>query len=170
MRVFLIGFMGSGKSTLGRQLARKLGLEFVDQDEYIEKKAGLTIAEYFTQFGESAFRKFEHECLKELLLIDNTVISTGGGAPCFYNNIDLMNQHGIAIYLKLKPETLKSRLKHAQTERPLIKDKSEEELLDFIKKKLTEREPYYLKAKHIIESMDLKSEDLFQLIRYHGTN
>ena len=170
MRIFLIGFMGSGKSTLGKQLARKLDFEFIDQDEYIEKKTGISVGEYFTRYGENAFRKLEHDSLKELIKIDNAIISTGGGAPCFYNNIDIMNENGIAIYLKLKPEVLKSRLKYAQNERPLIKGKTEEELLEFIKTKLHEREPFYLKASHVIESLDLKSEDLFQLIKYHRAN
>jgi shikimate kinase len=162
--------MGSGKTTLGKQLARKLGYSFIDQDDYIEENAGITIAEYFSKFGEQAFRKYEHESLKKLVEFDNAVISTGGGAPCFFNNIDIMNQNGIAIYLKMKPEVLKSRLKHAQAERPLIKGKTEEELLEFIKIKLTERDPFYLKAKHVIESVDLKSDDLYQLVRYYMEN
>jgi shikimate kinase len=170
MRIFLIGFMGSGKTTLGKQLARKLGYSFIDQDNFIEETSGLTIAEYFSAFGETAFRKYEHEMLKKLVEFDNVVISTGGGAPCFYNNIDIMNENGIAIYLKMKPEILKSRLKYAQAERPLIKGKTEEELLEFIKYKLTEREPFYLKAKHVIESMDLKSDDLHQLVKYYMEN
>lgn len=167
MRIFLIGFMGSGKTTLGKQLARKLGYRFIDQDDYIEETSGLTIAEYFSRNGEQAFRKYEHEALKNLLEFDNVVISTGGGTPCFFNNIDIMNENGLAIYLRMKPEVLKSRLKHAQAERPLIKGKTEEELLEFIKFKLTEREPFYLKAKHVIESMDLKSDDLHQLVSYY---
>lgn len=167
MRIFLVGFMGSGKTTLGKQLARKLGYRFIDQDDYIEETSGFTIAEYFAKHGEQAFRKYEHEALKNLLELDNVVISTGGGAPCFFNNIDIMNENGLAIYLRMKPEVLKSRLKHAQAERPLIKGKTEEELLEFIKSKLTEREPFYLKAKHVIESMDLKSEDLHQLVSYY---
>lgn len=170
MRIFLIGFMGSGKTTLGKQLARKLGYDFIDQDDYIEKKAGCTIARYFEKYGEEAFRKFEHEALKELIKIENAVISTGGGAPCFFNNIEIMNKSGIAIYLKMKPEVLRSRLRHAQTERPLIKGKTEQELLEFIKSKLTEREPFYLKAKHVIESMDLKPDDLHHLVIYSAEN
>lgn len=162
--------MGSGKSTLGKQVARKLGFSFVDQDEYIENKTGVSVGEYFSRFGESSFRVLEHESLKELIAIDNVVIATGGGAPCFHSNIDIMNENGIAIYLKLRPEILKSRLKNAQNERPLIKGKSELELLEYIKAKLLEREPYYSKAKHIIESIDLKAEDLVQLIKYHKAN
>lgn len=170
MLVFLIGFMGSGKSTLGKQLSRKLYFNYIDQDEYIEQKTGISVGEYFSKYGEEAFRKLEHESLKELIKLDNTVISTGGGAPCFYNNMDIMNENGIAIYLKMNPEVLKSRLKYAQNERPLIKGKTEEELLEFIKSKLAEREHFYMKARHVIESMDLKADDLFQLIKYHAAN
>lgn len=170
MRIFLIGFMGSGKSTLGKQLAKKMGFGFVDQDDYIEQKVGMTVGEYFSRHGEDAFRKLEHEVLLELVQFEDVVISTGGGAPCFYDNMDIMNKNGIAIYLKLKPEVLRNRLKHAQTERPLIKGKSEEELLEYIKIKLSERESFYSKATHIIESLDLKAEDIFSLIKYHRSN
>lgn len=162
--------MGSGKSTLGKQLAKKLNYQLIDQDSYIEKKTGISVGNYFSSNGEEAFRKLEHESLIELSKLENAVISTGGGAPCFYNNIEIMNNSGISIYLKLKPEILFSRLKYAQNERPLIKGKTEEELFGFIKTKLSERESFYLKAKHVIESMDLKSEDLFQLVKYHGLN
>jgi shikimate kinase len=168
MRVFLIGFMGSGKTTLGNQIARKLNCKFIDQDEYIEEKTGLSIAEYFAKFGEDSFRNIENEVLKQLITLDNVVVSTGGGTPCFYDNMEIMNNEGIAIYLKHKPETLFSRLKHAQSERPLIKGKSATELLDFIRIKLKEREPFYLKAKYVIEAMDLKPDDLVQLIKYHN--
>lgn len=167
MRIFLIGFMGSGKTTLGKQLARKLNCQFIDQDVFIEEQTGLTISGYFAKYGEESFRKLENEVLKKMLAIENVVISTGGGAPCFYNNIEIMNDGGIAIYLKHKPEILFSRLKHAQNERPLIKGKSEIELMDFIKLKLKEREPFYLRARYVIEAKDLKSDDLVQLISYH---
>jgi shikimate kinase len=168
MQIFLIGFMGSGKTTLGKQIAKKLNCEFIDQDEYIEEKTGLTIAGYFSRFGEESFRKLENEVLKTLVSYDNVVVSTGGGTPCFYNNMEIMNNEGIAIYLRHKPEILFSRLKHAQNERPLIKDKSEIELMDFIKQKLKEREPFYLKAKYVIEAKDLKADDLVHLIQYHN--
>ncbi|NJO70224.1 MAG: shikimate kinase [Bacteroidetes bacterium] len=170
MLIFLVGFMGSGKSTLGKQLARKLNYQYIDQDHYIESKTAMTIADYFSTKGEESFRKLEHETLKELLKLKDTVISTGGGTPCFFNNVELMNAGGLAIYLKLRPEILMSRLKNAQQERPLIKGKSESELLEFIKMKLKEREPYYLKAKCVIESLDLKSDDLLQLVNYHNTD
>ena len=170
MRVFLIGFMGSGKTTLGKQLANKMGYRFIDQDQYIENKTGMTVADFFSTHGELEFRRMENEVLKDLVLLDNVVIATGGGAPCFFNNMEIMNQHGVSIYIKLKPEVLQSRLKQAQEERPLLRGKSEKELLDFIKSKLSEREGYYNKATHVIESMDLKSEDLYQLLKYYKGN
>lgn len=170
MRIFLIGFMGSGKTTLGKQLANKMGYQFVDQDQYIEKKTGMSIGDYFSTHGEQEFRRMEHKVLKELVLLNNVVIATGGGAPCFFDNIEIMNQHGISIYIKLKPEILQSRLKQAQEERPLLRGKTDKELLDFIKSKLGERESYYSKATHVIESMDLKSEDLYQLLKYYKAN
>jgi shikimate kinase len=166
MRIFLLGFMGSGKSTLGKQLAKKLEYDYADQDEWIEKKTGMTVSEYFARMGEDSFRLMENKALKELVLIDNIVISTGGGAPCFHDNITFMNKHGVTIYLKLKPEVLQSRLRYSHDSRPLIRGKTDSELLEYIHTKLSEREPYYLKAKHVIESLDLKSDDLVQLLRY----
>jgi len=108
----------------------------------------------------------ERKAIQDLIKKDNIVISTGGGAPCFFDNIHVMNKNGITIYLKLKPEVLRSRLRYAQDSRPLIKGKTEGELLEYIQTKLADREPYYLKANHVIESIDLKADDLVNLLKF----
>jgi shikimate kinase len=163
-RIFLIGFMGSGKSTLGHQLARKLGFQHVDMDRLIEETAGMTIPGIFREYGETVFRKWEKDILIELCKREKVVISTGGGAPCHSDLIGIMNQNGTTIYIELSPEVLRTRLVHSKTERPLIKGKSEPELLAFITGKLKEREPFYRKAKYTIDGTSMNAADLVTLL------
>ena len=163
-RIFLIGFMGSGKSTLGKRLARKIGYQHVDMDQLIEETAGMTIPGIFSEHGEEVFRKWEHDILMELCKREKVVISSGGGAPCHNDLIGIMNRQGTTIYIELPPQVLQDRLLHSRTERPLIKGKSDSELLNYIREKLKEREPFYRKAHHIIDGTTLKSEDLAALL------
>lgn len=165
MRIFLIGFMGSGKTTIGKQLASRLGYRFIDQDTVIEKRFSMTVNEVFANLGESKFREAEHEVLLSLFDADNVVVSTGGGAPCFFNNMELMNQLGETIYLKGDPKTLLHRLRHTSGNRPLLKGKSESEMLQYISAKLHERECFYEQAKHTILTLDLCVDDVLHLLR-----
>ena len=164
-RIFLIGFMGSGKSTLGSKLARKIGYNYVDMDHLIEETARMTIPGIFKELGEKVFRKWEHDILQELCLREKVVVSAGGGAPCHNNLIGIMNEHGSTVYIKLPPEALKDRLLKSKTERPLIKGKSESELLEFIVSKLGEREHYYNQATYIVKGVNLQVEELVHLLR-----
>ncbi len=163
-RIFLIGFMGSGKSTLGSKLARLIGYQFSDMDQLIEETAEMSVPAIFSEHGEEVFRKWEYDIISELCLREKLVISTGGGAPCHSQMMDLMNAHGTTIYIQLSPETLKDRLIRSRTERPLIKGKSESELLDFIKSLLEKRELFYKQATHIVDGINLRSEDLAELL------
>ncbi len=163
-RIFLIGFMGSGKSTLGSALARQIGFEFVDMDHLIEETAGMTIPGIFNEHGEEVFRKWEHDILLELCKRINVVVSTGGGAPCHHDMIEIMNNHGDTIYIQLPATALLNRLRHSKTKRPLIKDKSEEELLIFITTLLADREPYYRQARYIVNGVNLRPEELSSLL------
>lgn len=142
-RVFLTGFMGSGKTTVGQMLARALNWQFIDLDQYVEKQQGQSIRHIFDTEGEVAFRQMEHHALKEVAKRSNIIVSTGGGTPCFHGNMELMNQSGLTIYLKLDAKVLKDRLMPARKSRPLIAKKSDSELLAFIHEKLAEREPWY---------------------------
>lgn len=156
-RIFLIGYMGAGKTTLGKLLAKYQKLEFVDLDHYIESRYQKTIPQIFSEQGEDEFRSIEKDMLHEVGSFENIIISTGGGVPCFFDNMDYMCNQGITIYLKASAETLANRLSLCKNKRPLIKDKAEDELLSFIKKTLNQRELYYNKAHIIFEAEDFKN-------------
>lgn len=155
MRIYLIGYMGCGKSTLGRRLSEHLGLQFVDMDHYIEERNCKTIPQIFSEEGEAEFRKKERKALDELSEFTDIVIATGGGAPCFFDNIDLMNKTGNTIYLNIDPKILADRLLKSKTERPLIKGKSRDELVAFIDDTLKKRNEFYLQAKYQITEPDI---------------
>lgn len=160
MKIFLIGFMGSGKSTIGRKLALFLQYRFIDLDKLIEDKAGMSIADYFRQHGEDNFREFERDVLQQTVFPENVVIATGGGAPCYFNNMDWMSEEGKVIYLHMEPKALAHRLKNSKTERPLIQNLNQEELVDFITEKLAGREAFYRKAHYLVSALDLTAEKL----------
>ena len=158
MHIILVGYMGSGKSIVGKILSEELSLPFIDLDEYIETQENKSIASVFADEGQLYFRKKEHMYLKELLASDNrTVIATGGGAPCYAGNMDLMlNASDYVFYLKVSISELVSRLVPEKKKRPLIAHLSEEEMPEFFGKHLFERNPFYSKAKHTM-NCDSKS-------------
>lgn len=161
--IFLIGFMGCGKSTLGKKLAAKTGFTFIDLDDVIVQNINMSITEYFETYGEAAFRAIEREELHKLSGLKNTIIATGGGAPCHLDNMDWMNQHGKTVYLKLSPKALLSRLSQKEIEsRPLLKGKTNEELLEFIQSKLEERSPFYSQANFIFDALHSDTKDLIK--------
>ena len=164
MKIFLIGFMGSGKTTLGRKLATRIGYEFIDLDHKLEQQVELSIAEYFSLFGEEAFRKKESEVLKKTIYPDDVIVSTGGGLPCHFDNIDWMKANGKVVYIKLSPKTLADRLETGKEERPLLQDKHGDDLIAFIEQKLAERESFYSQASIIADGLSLTAERLEQLI------
>jgi shikimate kinase len=151
MLFFIIGYMGAGKSVFGRQLADKLGYVFHDLDDLIEKEAGMNIPEIIEQHGEEEFRKVERKVLQDHLYDTDTVISTGGGTPCFYDNMELMNRHGVTIFLDTPVEDIICRLSSETSIRPLLRDIPEVELSGFIKEHLESRRVYYFLAKIRIE-------------------
>src|SRR6056297_153435 len=153
--VYLIGFMGSGKSTAGKKLANRLGYQFSDLDEYIEEKEKKSISEIFETEKEEGFRLLEKEYLRKLKPEKETVISTGGGAPCFYENIDFMNQTGLTIYLKMNVNQLLFRLTQKEQNRPLLKGKSKEQMKLSKEQLLKNRESYYEKAKWIVNGFNI---------------
>jgi len=162
--IFFIGFMGCGKTTWSRKLAAHLGYDFIDLDQLLEQQVGMTIAEYFGTHGEDAFRILESEVLKQTPYTNNTIISTGGGLPCFFDNMNWMNAHGKTVYIKLSPKTLVDRLEKGKAKRPLLAEKQGDELLAFITAKLAEREQFYLQANYIADGINMSVEGLEQLI------
>lgn len=162
--VFLIGFMGSGKTTWGRKLALKTERVFIDLDEEIVSETGMPIPEYFAQHGEAAFRKLESHVLKALPLEQPSVVATGGGTPCFFDNMAWMNKTGKTIYLCLPPKALWSRLMQTDiAARPALRGLSGKELLDDITEKLAERTPHYQQATHVVDQISLRLDDLISL-------
>ena len=149
--IIIIGYMGAGKTTVGKALAKELGVMFYDLDWYIESRMRKTVKQIFEEMGEEGFRHIEHNMLHEVAEFENVVVSCGGGTPCFFDNMDYMNQAGETIYLKATPETLHAHLKMGKGVRPLLLNKTPEEVDVFIREQLKQREPFYEKAKHIID-------------------
>ncbi|MDO4958601.1 MAG: shikimate kinase [Prevotellaceae bacterium] len=158
-RIILIGYMGAGKTTIGKELAKDLGLPFYDLDWYIESRMRKKISEIFAERGEEGFRVIERNMLHEVAEFEDVVISCGGGTPCFFDNMEYMNENSDVIYLKATPEVLYNHLQMGKSVRPLIANKSKEELLDFIKEQLAYREQFYLKANHILDVTLMESPE-----------
>ncbi len=163
--VYIIGFMGSGKSTAGKKLAALLGWSFIDLDRKIEEVAGKTIPQIFAEDGEEEFRKLETKVLQNHVSEVNTIIATGGGTPCHGNNMGIMLANGITVYLRMSPEQLTSRLLESTGQRPLLKNIPDEKLNDFISKKLLSREKWYRKANITLEGKNLDINLLASFIR-----
>ena len=161
IRIIIIGYMGAGKTTVGKELAKVLGIPFYDLDWYISTRMRKTVKEIFDEKGEEGFRQIEHNMLHEVAEFENVVIACGGGTPCFFDNMAYMNQQAETIYLKATPEVLQYHLTLGKGIRPLLLEKSSEEALDFIREQLAEREKYYLQARHII---DVNRMDNFEKI------
>ncbi len=160
--IFLIGFMGSGKTFLGKQLAHLLNYKFIDLDEEIEMNEGTTISEIFQSKGEEYFRSRESSILQSLTKSQNAVIATGGGTPCFHDNMKWMNEHGITLYLKTSPEILFERLKSEMNHRPLLAGKSEAEVKTFIISTLKERAKFYEQSSVVINTETSSVQELLE--------
>lgn len=162
-RIILIGYMGAGKTTIGKALSKELGIIFYDLDWYIESRMRKTVSEIFAERGEEGFRQIEYNMLHEVAEFEDVIISCGGGTPCFFDNMDYLNQQGQVVYLKAEPEVLYKHLLMAKVERPLLKGKSKEELLKFIKEQLEKREPFYTKAHY---TLDVSLMDNYDKIKF----
>lgn len=168
--IFLIGFMGSGKTHWGKIWAKKYQLEFYDLDEIIEKESGHTVAHIFEKEGENRFRELEHKYLRQFEKKRNFLLSCGGGTPCFDENMDWMLAHGLVIYLKAASPYILKRVMEEKEKRPLLKKLNQSELLFFIQHKLEEREPFYRRANFSVEVEKLSDESLVSIIREFTEN
>lgn len=166
-RIFLIGMMAAGKTTLGRQLATRLGYTFVDLDEYIERREGKSIPELFAQGGQAYFRQQEQQALKALVQEHaQVVVATGGGTPCFFDNMAFINQHGTSVFLDVPAEELVQRLRASDLAlRPLLAQKNAEELKDFIVRTLAERRGFYTQAHHTLTGKRYNIDELESLVK-----
>ena len=151
MRIYLIGFMGSGKSTLGREVASRLHVPFLDTDALVEEREGMSIMDIFIGKGEYYFRDTESDVLHQTDQVPKAIIATGGGLPCFHDNMDWISVHGISVYLEWSLEELKPQLLQDRSDRPLLAAGSEEEAWDWAQKLFLERKPIYEKAAITIE-------------------
>ncbi|WP_347719427.1 shikimate kinase [uncultured Alloprevotella sp.] len=149
--IILIGYMCVGKTTIGKELAKRRGQMFYDLDWYIEERFRKRVPQIFAEEGEEAFRKKERNMLHEVAEFENVVVSCGGGTPCFFDNIDYMNQAAEVIYLKASPETILSHLKISKGKRPLLEGMSPEELQTFVTDQIQAREDFYLRARHVVD-------------------
>ncbi len=165
-RIILIGYMGAGKTTLGKALAQELNLQFYDLDWYIEERYHKTIAQIFAERGEDGFREIERNMLHETAEFENIVLSCGGGTPCFFDNMAYMNRQAKTVYLKATPEILTQHLRMSKTERPLLKGKNDEELIQYISTSLETRTPYYSRAHYTFDVTLLdNSENIKDAVR-----
>ena len=157
--IVLVGYMCAGKTTVGKQLAKETGKVFYDLDWYIETRFRKKVSQIFAEEGEEGFRRKERAMLHEVAEFENIVLSCGGGTPCFFDNMDYLNERAEVFYMKAPVETLLRHLKMSRGDRPLIKGKSEEELRIFVTEQLEAREPFYSKARHIIDIGILDEEE-----------
>ena len=156
IRIFLTGYMGAGKTTLGKAFARKLNLPFVDLDWYMEERFHKTVGELFVERGEAGFRELEKNMLHDVGAFEDVVISTGGGAPCFFDNMDFMNRNGKTVFLNVHPDVLFRRLRVAKQQRPILQGKQDDELKEFIIRALEKRTPFYSQAQYVFNADELE--------------
>ena len=164
MLIFITGYMGSGKTTLGRILAEKTGSRFIDMDEFFEDLSGYSVEEFFSLFGEDSFREKERDLLHLILDEKDAVISTGGGTPCHFDNLERMKEAGRTVYLRCPPSVLWRRLLDSAHQRPLLKSVASSELLRFITDHLSAREKYYLRSQTIIDTGENQAEEIAEII------
>lgn len=157
--VFLIGYMGCGKTTLGEVLAQQMGVPFIDLDEYIERQQGMTIVEIFAREGEERFRQLETAALGKVAAMDGVIIACGGGTPCHGNNMTLMNEMGVTVWLTTSPERITARLllPEQRVKRPKFNDLPDEAFLPLVQRELERRSPYYNQASLQFDSTDIET-------------
>ena len=161
-RIVLIGYMGSGKTTVGKALAKEIGLPFYDLDWYIESRMRKKVSQIFAERGEEGFRVIERNMLHEVAEFEDVVISCGGGTPCFFDNMDYLNSQAQVVYLRCEPEVLRMHLLMGKGDRPLLKGKSPEELIDYISEQVAYREQFYTKARY---TLDVSLMDNYEKIK-----
>ena len=152
MKIYLIGYMAAGKSRLGKELSSLTGLGFADLDDLFEEKYRIGIVDFFDKYGEATFRQIEHQLLFDTALLDNVIIATGGGTACSEENMAFIRKNGVSIYIRMETGLLTERLKNIKRARPLLKNVPPDELEQFVRNQVQEREHFYLQADHIFDA------------------
>lgn len=165
-KLFLVGYMGCGKSSLGKKLSKATGFEFVDMDSVIEQREGATVSDIFHYAGEEYFRRAERALIEELAASQSDmIISTGGGVPTWADNMDYMNKAGVCVYLRRTAKQIASRLSpHGRQKRPKLRGLNDEELIAFMTENMAEREPFYSQASHIVECSERSDAEIIDII------
>ena len=163
-RIYIVGYMGAGKTTAARRLANHLGWGVVDTDAMFEEKYKISVCDFFNKYDEPLYRKLESEVLKSTADLENVVISTGGGTACYFDNMEWMNQHGLTVFLRISQKAVVDRLVHAKRKRPLAEGKTEAELTEFVNRHYTSRLPFYEQAKITVKAEDLDLDNLIKQI------
>jgi shikimate kinase len=164
MRIYLLGYMASGKTNIGRELARMTGMEFADLDDLFEQRYRISIMDFFEKYGENVFRQMEQKVLMDTVLLENVVISTGGGTPCFFDNMQFIRAQGRSVYLRMDASSLSARLRAIRKKRPLLTGVAGEDLETFVQQQLLEREPYYLQADLVLEGTSCNAASVFEAL------
>ena len=163
-RIYLVGYMGAGKTTAAKRIANRLGWEVADTDDLFEAKYRISVCDFFNKYDEQLYRKLESEVLKATESFENVVISTGGGTACYFDNMEWMNLHGLTVFLRISEKAVVDRLLHAKRKRPLSTGKTEAELTEFVNRHYTSRLPFYEQAQITVKSENLDLENLLKLI------
>ena len=164
-KIYLVGYMGAGKTTTARRLAQRLGWEVADTDALFEEKYKISVNDFFNKYDEPLYRKLESEVLKATEGLENVVVSTGGGTACYFDNMEWMNNHGLTVFLQISPKAAVDRVIHSRHKRPLAEGKSEEELTEFVNSHYASRMPFYEQARLTVKSEDLDVEGLLLSIK-----
>ena len=164
-KIYLVGYMGAGKTTTARRLAQRLGWEVADTDALFEEKYKISVNDFFNKYDEPLYRKLESEVLKATEGLENVVVSTGGGTACYFDNMEWMNSHGLTVFLRISPQAAVDRVIHSRHKRPLAEGKSEKELTEFVNSHYASRMPFYEQARLTVKSEDLDVEGLLLSIK-----
>lgn len=164
MKIYLLGYMGCGKSTVGKNLAAALGLPWIDLDTEIETRYKISVPAFFAKYGETAFRDIEHQVLTDISALPEGVVSTGGGVPCFYDNMDLMNRTGLTIYLEATPELILSRIGEHASKRPVFQQMNGGDILQKVSNHLATREKYYRQAQLTVDAASPDIDTIKKLV------
>ena len=167
-KIYIVGYMGAGKTTAAKRLAHRLGWEVADTDALFEEKYRISVDDFFQKYDEPLYRKLESEILKSTESLEKTVISTGGGTACYFDNMEWMNLHGLTVFMRISPAAAVDRVLHSRHKRPLARGKSEEELMEFVSRHYAARMPYYEKARITVKSEDLDLDALLERIKLYG--